>query len=149
MPLNRRPSSVRDILFIFVCVSAWQPTGIFFFATNIKSMAKHKKERIVLQQGDEEINISYDSLRSAVLVLRAINHELRRNIVNLLEKKDRMTVTQIYIKLRIEQSVASQHLAILRKAGIVQPHREGKYIYYSLEKNRLSQIADLVTTLSD
>ena len=112
-------------------------------------MAKHKKERIVLHQGDEEINISYDSLRSAVLVLRAINHELRRNIVNLLEKEDRMTVTQIYIKLRIEQSVASQHLAILRKAGIVEPHREGKYIYYSLEKNRISQIADLISTLAD
>lgn len=112
-------------------------------------MAKHKKERIVLQQGDEEINISYDSLRSAVLVLRAINHDLRRNIVNLLEKKDRMTVTQIYIQLRIEQSVASQHLAILRKAGIVAPHREGKYIYYSLEKDRISQIADLVSTLAD
>lgn len=112
-------------------------------------MAKHKKERIILHQGDEEINISYESLRSAVLVLRAINHDLRRNIVNLLEKEDRMTVTQIYIKLRIEQSVASQHLAILRKAGIVEPHREGKYIYYSLEKTRLSQIADLITTLSD
>ncbi len=112
-------------------------------------MAKHKKERLVLQQGNEEINISYDNLRSAVLVLRAINHELRRSIVDLLEKEDRMTVTQIYIKLRIEQSVASQHLAILRKAGIVHPHREGKYIYYSLEKTRLSQIAELVSTLAD
>lgn len=112
-------------------------------------MAKHKKERIVLRQGDEEINISYDSLRSAVLVLRAINHELRRNIVNLLKNDDRMTVTQIYVKLRIEQSVASQHLAILRKAGIVRPHREGKFIYYSLEKERLAQIADLVSTLAD
>jgi len=111
-------------------------------------MAKYKKERIVLHQGDEEIDISYDNLRSAVLVLRAINHELRRNIINLLEKEDRMTVTQIYVRLRIEQSVASQHLAILRKAGIVQPHREGKYIYYSLEKTRLSQIAELVVTLS-
>ena len=112
-------------------------------------MAKHKKERLVLHQGNEEINISYDNLRSAVLVLRAINHELRRSIVDLLEKEDRMTVTQIYIKLRIEQSVASQHLAILRKAGIVHPHREGKYIYYSLEKTRLSQIAELVSTLAD
>jgi len=114
-----------------------------------RSMAKSKKERIILHQGEEEINISYDNLRSAVLVLRAVNHELRRAIISLLEEEERMTVTEIYIKLRIEQSVASQHLAILRKAGIVEPFREGKYIFYSLEKERLVQIAELVTNLSD
>ncbi len=112
-------------------------------------MAKPKKERIVLQRGEEEINISYDNLRSAVLVLRAINHDLRRSIISLLEEEQRMTVTQIYIQLRIEQSVASQHLAILRKAGIVEPYRDGKFIYYSLEKDRLAQIAELISSLSD
>jgi DNA-binding transcriptional ArsR family regulator len=112
-------------------------------------MAKNKKERIVLQQGEEEMDISYDKLRSAVLVLRAINHELRRSIITLLENEVRMTVTDIYIKLRIEQSVASQHLAILRKAGIVAPNRDGKYIYYSLEKERLALVAELVANLSD
>lgn len=112
-------------------------------------MAKSKKERIILNQGEEEINISYDNLRSAVLVLRAINHELRRSIIALLENEKQMTVTDIYIRLRIEQSVASQHLAILRKAGIVAPHRDGKYIYYSLEKDRIALIAELISNLSD
>lgn len=115
----------------------------------LRSMAKPKKEQIVLQKGEEEINISYDNLRSAVLVLRAINHDLRRNIIKLLEEEERMAVTDIYVRLRIEQSVASQHLAILRKAGIVTPIREGKYIYYSLAKDRLSQIAELISSLSD
>jgi len=112
-------------------------------------MAKKKKERITLRKGEEEILINYENLRSAVLVLRAINHELRRNVISLLEEEERMTVTQMYIKLRIEQSVASQHLAILRKAGIVEPFREGKFIYYSLNKERLAQIAQLVADLSE
>jgi DNA-binding transcriptional ArsR family regulator len=112
-------------------------------------MAKNKKERITLRKGEEEILINYENLRSAVLVLRAINHELRRSVISLLEEEERMTVTQMYIKLRIEQSVASQHLAILRKAGIVQPFREGKFIYYSLDKERLAQIAQLVADLSE
>lgn len=112
-------------------------------------MAKTKKGRIILRQGEDEINIDYNNLRNAVLVLRAINHELRRSIINLLEEEERMTVTDMYVKLRIEQSVASQHLAILRKAGVVAPQREGKFIYYSLEKERLSQIAQLVSDLSD
>jgi DNA-binding transcriptional ArsR family regulator len=59
-----------------------------------------------------------------------------------------MTVTDIYIKLRLEQSVASQHLAILRRAGVVLTERQGKFIYYSLDKDRLSQISQLVEELA-
>jgi len=51
-----------------------------------------------------------------------------------------MTVTEIYVKLRLEQSVASQHLAILRRAGIVITTREGKFIFYTVDYNRLEQI---------
>jgi DNA-binding transcriptional ArsR family regulator len=87
-------------------------------------------------------------LRKAVLVLRAINHKLRQRVINLLEENQRMTVTDIYIKLRLEQSVASQHLAILRKAGVVQTERQGKYIFYTLDKDRINQISRLVEELA-
>jgi len=60
-----------------------------------------------------------------------------------------MTVTDIYIKLRLEQSVASQHLAILRRAGVVATDRHGKFIYYSLDKDRLAQISRLVEELAN
>jgi len=59
-----------------------------------------------------------------------------------------MTVTDIYIKLRLEQSVASQHLAILRRAGVVITERQGKFIYYSLNNERLEQISKLVEDLA-
>jgi DNA-binding transcriptional ArsR family regulator len=50
--------------------------------------------------------------------------------------------------LRLEQSVASQHLAILRRVGVVETTRQGKFIHYSLDKNRLEQIARLVDELA-
>ncbi|MEM8582816.1 MAG: metalloregulator ArsR/SmtB family transcription factor [Bacteroidota bacterium] len=112
-------------------------------------MKKVKNEHIVLRNGEETIELDYTDLRKAVLVLRAINHELRQQIISLLEEHERLTVTEIYIKLRLEQSVASQHLAILRKAGIVEPDRQGKFIYYSLARNRMGQIAQLVENLSE
>jgi len=87
-------------------------------------------------------------MRKAVLVLRAVNHKLRQSIIDLLEEGNRMTVTDIYIKLRLEQSVASQHLAILRRAGVVVTDREGKFIYYSIDKERLNQISRLVEELA-
>ena len=83
-----------------------------------------------------------------MLVLRAVNHKLRQRIIDLLEETENMTVTDIYIKLRLEQSVASQHLAIMRRAGVVNTLRSGKYILYSLNKDRLAQISRLVEELT-
>jgi DNA-binding transcriptional ArsR family regulator len=111
-------------------------------------MRKQKSETIVLKKGKEEIQLDYAELRKAVLVLRAINHKLRQRVVDLLEENEKMTVTDIYIKLRLEQSVASQHLAILRRAGVVATERQGKFIFYSLDKDRLSQISKLVEDLA-
>ena len=111
-------------------------------------MRKQKSETIVLKKGKQEIQLDYAELRKAVLVLRAINHKLRQRMIDLLEENERMTVTDIYIKLRLEQSVASQHLAILRRAGVVSTDRNGKFIYYSLDKDRLSQISRLVEELA-
>ncbi|MBK8623562.1 MAG: helix-turn-helix transcriptional regulator [Saprospiraceae bacterium] len=106
-----------------------------------------KELRQYLKRG-KEVQLDYADLRKAVLVLRAVNHKLRQRIIDLLEDGDSMTVTDIYIKLRLEQSVASQHLAILRRAGVVATDRQGKFIYYSLDKERLSQISSLVEDLT-
>ena len=120
----------------------------FFFKENIV-MGKQKNETVTLQKGPSDILLDYAELRKAVLVLRAINHKLRQRIIDLLEENQSMTVTDIYIKLRLEQSVASQHLAILRRAGVVATDRQGKFIYYSLDKDRLSQISRLVEELAN
>ncbi len=111
-------------------------------------MRKQKNETIVLKKGKGNIPLDYAELRKAVLVLRAINHKLRQRIVDLLDEHNSMTVTDIYIKLRLEQSVASQHLAILRRAGVVITERQGKFINYSLDKERLAQISRLVEELA-
>ncbi len=111
-------------------------------------MRKQKSETIVLRKGKEEIQLDYAELRKAVLVLRAINHKLRQRVIDLLEENEKMTVTDVYIKLRLEQSVASQHLAILRRAGVVATERQGKFIFYGLDKDRLGQIAKLVEDLA-
>jgi DNA-binding transcriptional ArsR family regulator len=112
-------------------------------------MGKEKNEQLVLKKGRKNIELDYAELRKAVLVLRAVNHDLRQQIVKLLEENGNMSVTDIYVNLRLEQSVASQHLAILRRAGIVNTERQGKYILYSLDQERLSQISRLVEELAE
>ena len=83
---------------------------------------------------------SLQDVKKAQLTLRAINNKMRVKIIELLVDKKTMNVTQIYVTLKIEQSVASQHLAILRKAGIVKTERLGKVISYSIDYNRVDQI---------
>ena len=111
-------------------------------------MRKQKNDVVVLDRDNKAVELDYSELRRAVLVLRAVNHKLRQSIIDLLEETPKMTVTEIYIKLRLEQSVASQHLAILRKAGVVITDRDGKFIYYSLDLDRIGQISKLIEDLA-
>ena len=86
-------------------------------------------------------------LRKAVLVLRAVNHELRSSILALLMKEGDLTVTEIYTKLRLEQSLASQHLAILRRAKLVATDRQSRKIIYSIRVERIADINAAIVAL--
>jgi DNA-binding transcriptional ArsR family regulator len=94
-----------------------------------------------------DLKIDVIQLKKAALILRAINHKLRQQILKLIHQHGKITVTEIYVKLRLEQSVASQHLAILRKAGFVLTVRDGKFIYYSVNYDRLDQVHAIVHEL--
>lgn len=91
--------------------------------------------------------IDYYNVKKAALTLRALNHKLRQQLIKLIDEEQKLTVTEIYVRLRLEQSVASQHLAILRKAGIVNTQREGKFIHYVINHKRIEEINKFVNEL--
>jgi DNA-binding transcriptional ArsR family regulator len=91
----------------------------------------------------------YLRIKKAALVLRALNHKLRQQFIKTINEHGRITVTELYVKLRLEQSVASQHLAILRRAGVVSTIREGKFIFYTINEERVEQIKKFVDDLLD
>ena len=93
------------------------------------------------------MNVDYHALKKAAMVLRALNHKLRQQLLKLIEEEKKITVTEIYVRLRLEQSVASQHLAILRKAGIVNTERDGKFIFYTVNYKRIDEITQFVKDL--
>jgi Predicted transcriptional regulators len=99
------------------------------------------------KETEHPLQIDYHSLKKASLVLRSLNHKLRQQIVRIINEEGRITVTEIYVKLRLEQSVASQHLAILRKAGIVATQRDGKFIYYTINQARVEALERFVKDL--
>lgn len=89
------------------------------------------------------VQIDYQLTYKAAQIARAFNNSFRKRILDLLNNKGTLTVTDIYVTLRLEQSVVSQHLAVLRKAGIVKTERENKLIHYTLNKIRIRQLHQL------
>ena len=108
------------------------------------SIAVQESSLSIRDEGKQFITIKSNHLKKASMIIRALNHGLRQKIVRLVEEHGRLTVTEIYVKLRLEQSVASQQLAILRNAGILITEREGKYIYYSVNVPRIKNIQSFI-----
>lgn len=64
---------------------------------------------------------------------QTLHDPTRLRILALLEKEE-LSVAELQEILHLGQSRISTHLAHLRRVGLVQPRREGKRTYYSLEK---------------
>lgn len=91
------------------------------------------------------------------LMSRAMNHELRKDLLDLLREEGELNVTEIYTHRRfrgengryLDQSVASGHLRILLRANLVSIRREGKNIFYRLNEPVLNAAIDSLTSLAD
>lgn len=91
-----------------------------------------------------KIDLDITKLEMAANRLRAMAHPMRIAIIELLQQKEKLSVTEIYKKLKIEQASASHHLNILKSKGVLASRRDGKKIFYSLRSKTLSQIIDCI-----
>ena len=87
-----------------------------------------------------DLSLDTALLKEGAFAYRAVNNKLRQKIIQLIHKKARIIVTDIYKTLKIEQSVASQQLAILRSQELVNSEREGKRIWYSVNYQKLNKL---------
>lgn len=82
-----------------------------------------------------------------IRAFRAVKHRTRANILQYLDEVGEATVTDLYIKFRIEQTECSRHLGILRDGNLVKYRRDGKNIYYSLNTETLKKLTDFVNQM--
>jgi DNA-binding transcriptional ArsR family regulator len=92
-------------------------------------------------------SLDHLNIKKASLTFRAINHPLRQDMIRMIDSKGHVTVTELFVEMRLEQSVASQHLAILRRAGLVKKERDGKFMYYKLNLEKLQLLNKMITEL--
>lgn len=91
-------------------------------------------------QAMQELTLDKEAIRKVKLIYRSVNHDVRRQILHLIHRKEEIKVTDIYTTLERVQSETSQHLAVLRRAGLVHARRDGKQIFYSINYNRLREL---------
>ena len=87
-----------------------------------------------------KVNINNEKLQLSSEILRALAHPLRMKILEFIDKHKTINVNKIYNTLKLEQSITSQHLRILRIAGIVITKREGKFIHYSIDYSKVTNV---------
>jgi DNA-binding transcriptional ArsR family regulator len=73
-------------------------------------------------------------------LFKALAHPLRVRILELLVERDRQ-VSELRSELDLEASHLSQHLAVLRRTGVVTARRERNAVHYTLA---LPAVADML-----
>lgn len=96
-----------------------------------------------------KILVENNSLHLSSEILRAVTHPIRMKILEFISQHPSTNVNKIYTSLQLEQSIASQHLRTLRDVGLVHAHRKGKYIHYTINFDKVSQIDKAVKNFFD
>ena len=74
---------------------------------------------------------------------KGMSHPKRIQILRVLKEGEK-SVTDLARITGIPQANMSQHLALLRQLGLLNTHREGTNIYYSISDHRIIEACDLV-----
>ena len=78
---------------------------------------------------------------------KAIGHPARVRILRLLSRKEARVCSQIVDELPLAQSTVSEHLRILKEAGLVRSAEDGARIGYCIDFNGLRRLRALTAII--
>lgn len=75
-------------------------------------------------------------------VFTALSDPTRRAVLRSLSQRPELTASRLAGELPITRQAVAKHLAALQRAGLVQPHREGRETHYVLTPEPLADAMD-------
>lgn len=93
----------------------------------------------------EGLALMKQNAAEAARLMKALGNDSRLLILCYLGSRE-LSVTELNSFLDLSQSALSQHLALLRRDGLVKTRRESQTIYYSLQGDKAKR---LIGTLHD
>ena len=94
--------------------------------------------------GKREFVAENEKFAQVSLLLRAIAHPLRLDILQAIDNHGVIYVKSLVEELEIEQSITSQHLGALKQVNLVESKRDGKFILYQLRYDKIQMVHDAV-----
>lgn len=85
---------------------------------------------------------------NGVSLLKCICDETRFDILEMLQKKDELCVSDFVDKLKKDQPLISHHLKTLKQCGIVKSREDGKKMMYKIANDQLSELISNITKAS-
>ncbi|MBW1783141.1 MAG: winged helix-turn-helix transcriptional regulator [Deltaproteobacteria bacterium] len=83
-----------------------------------------------------------------ILALKALGDVTRFRIIHLLLSHD-LCVGALADHLSLSKAAVSQHLQVLRKAGLVKGEKRGYWTHYGVDKNVIHRIAEALIETAD
>jgi DNA-binding transcriptional ArsR family regulator len=81
-------------------------------------------------------------------MLTALADPARQDLVQVLARGE-LNVTDIAARINLSRPTVSHHLGILRRGGLVRTRKQGKEVFYRLDKDRITgTLEGLVATLT-
>jgi DNA-binding transcriptional ArsR family regulator len=77
-------------------------------------------------------------------VFKALADPNRRKILRLLSKHDSMAAGDISEQFTISKPAISDHLKILRNAGLIYAEKQGQYVMYQLNTTIMQELATMI-----
>ncbi len=82
-----------------------------------------------------------------IKVLKAMADESRFKIIRLLLEKN-YCVRALSKKLHLSESAISQHLKVLREAGLIVGEKRGYFMHYDVDRDMLHQLSSQIKELA-
>lgn len=78
---------------------------------------------------------------------KAIGHPARVRIIRMLSRKEARVCSQIVEELPLAQSTVSEHLRILKEAGLVRSSQDGPRVGYCINFDTLRKLKALIAII--
>ncbi|WP_447983762.1 ArsR/SmtB family transcription factor [Nitrospira sp. Nam74] len=86
------------------------------------------------------------SRNKAAELFHALSDETRLEVLEQL-KDGEQCVCELMDEMKAAQSRLSFHLKVLKNAGLLQDRREGRWMYYSINRESLEELEELIVDL--
>lgn len=100
-------------------------------------------EGSTMKKGTRQSALENEILERQVLICKSFANSTRLHILELLGNRD-WSAAEIQKELGISKANLSQHVTVLRSAGVVVRRRAGKQVYFSLAMPEVKKACQLI-----